>query len=132
MGSDKKSRNERLPEAILLEIRMFNNFVWRIDHPDLRNKLMKVSAIDVSKISKKRRNELFVHTALSYLPAKARTILYLRFWKGHSLFEISRILNLPNEFVHKLFNLSLIFLERELRSYVMEPRAVIQEYIKVS
>lgn len=93
---------------------------------------MTIAAIGKTQISKKEREKLFVHTALSYLPTRARTILFLKFWQDSTFDEISQTLNLPKKLVRVLFFLSLTYLERELRPYVAEPEMFVRGYLKVS
>ncbi|MGE3263160.1 MAG: RNA polymerase sigma factor [Bacteriovoracia bacterium] len=108
------------------------SFARQVDHVGMRKKLATIATIGESQISRVERERLFVHTALSYLPTRARTILFLRFWQDSSFCEIADALNLPMRLVRVLFFLSLTYLERELRPYIIEPEDFIRGYIKVS
>lgn len=111
---------------------MLDSFARQVDHVGMRKKLMTIAAIGESQIARKEREKLFVHTALSYLPARARTIIFLKFWNDHTFDEISDILGLPMKLVRVLFFLSLTYLERELRPYVVESEVFLKGYLKTS
>lgn len=111
---------------------MLESFGRQIDQLSLRKKLVTIATIGESRISRKEREKLFVHTALSYLPTRARTILFLKFWQDSTFDEIGQALNLPKKLVRVLFFLSLTYLERELRPYVAEPEMFVRGYLKVS
>ena len=111
---------------------MLDSFARQVDHVGMRKKLMTIAAIGESQMSKKEREKLFVNVALTYLPARARTILFLKYWQDHTFYEISEALNLPMKLVRVLFFLSLTYLEKELRPYVMEPELFIKGYLKAS
>lgn len=114
------------------ENRLFASFARQVDHVGMRKKLMTIAGLGESQISRQEREKLFVHTALSYLPTKARTILFLKFWEDRTFCEISEALNLPMRLVRVLFFLSLTYLDRELRPYVVDPEVFIKGYLKVS
>lgn len=121
--------------VLILELRdqgMLESFARQVDHVGMRKKLMTIAAIGESQIARKEREKLFVHTALSYLPARARTILFLKFWQDHTFYEIAEILGLPMRLVRVVFFLSLMYLERELRPYVVEPEMFIKGYLKAN
>jgi DNA-directed RNA polymerase specialized sigma24 family protein len=109
-----------------------NHFAKEVDHVGLRKKLMAISAIGEDLMPAKKRERMFVRTAVSYLPAQARTVLYLKFWEEQSLHEIGQVLGLTLKLVHALVCLALAYLERELRPYVVNSKIVIGAYAKVS
>jgi RNA polymerase sigma factor (sigma-70 family) len=111
---------------------MFDNFVRQIDRVGLRKKMATIAAIGQTNITSRAREKMFLHAALSYLPARERTLLHLRFWQDYSFLEVAEILGLPKDFVQSIFLLSLTFLERELRPYVMKSEEYVRGYLKVS
>lgn len=114
--------------VLILEIRdqgLLESFGKQVDHVGMRKKLIAIAAIGENQMSDKERERLFVNVALSYLPARARTILFLKFWHDHTFYEISDIIGLPMRLVRILFFLSLTYLERELRPYVVESKIFI-------
>lgn len=109
-----------------------SQFAREVDHVGLRKKLVTISAIGEACISTKKKERMFVQTAVSYLPAQARIALYLKFWEDQSSHEIARVLGLTLKLVHALVCLSLAYLERELKPYVMNSTTLVRAYAKVS
>ena len=109
-----------------------SQFAKEVDYVGLRKKLVTISVICGTCVSAKKKERMFVQTAVSYLPTQARLALYLKFWEEQSSHEIARVLGLTLKLVHALVCLSLAYLERELKPYVMNSTTVVRSYAKVS
>lgn len=111
---------------------MVEIFERQIDLVGLKKKLTTIAAIEPTRISQKKREKMFVHAALSYLPGKARVTLYLRFWQDCTLAEIGEVLGMPEAMVNVFLTLSLRYLERELRPHVKGSRMLMREILEAS
>ena len=90
----------------------------QVDEVALRRELKQIAEIDNQFIERRERERLMVRKTISYLPTNCRILLFLKFWEGQSLSEISRTIAIDFEDVRRLFLVSLAYLERELGPYM--------------
>lgn len=110
--------------AIVNKLMQFSS---QVDEESLRRDLRNVAAVQNGEISRRERERLFVRIAISYLPSNCRLILFLKFWEGEALSEISETLGYSVESVRVSYLSALAYLEHELRPYILESKFFLKE-----
>lgn len=100
--------------------RTFFRIVRETNEDKLKQDLEQVAALPKNAITRRERERLFVRRAISHLPQNTRMIVFLKFWEGETIGEISHTLKLPFEQVRCEYIAALSYLERMLKPYILD------------